>query len=41
MAAIKAMQAKKEGSKMADKVTFAGQKYEIERTKTAADIKKE
>ena len=41
MAAIKAMQEKKEASKVADKVTFAGQSYDIERSKTQKDVRKE
>ena len=41
MAAIKAMQAQKEKSKVAEKVTFAGQAYDIERSKTEKDVRKE
>ena len=41
MAAIKAMQDKKLNAKVADKVTFAGQSYQLERAKTNQDVKKQ
>ena len=41
MAAIKALQDKKNGTKMTEKLKFAGQSYEIERAKTGQDVKKE
>ena len=39
MAAVNSLQAVKSGSKMEQKVKFAGQSYQVERVKTANDIK--
>ena len=41
MAAIKALQDKKNGAKVSEKLKFAGQSYQVERAKTGQDIKKE
>ena len=41
MALAKSLEAKKSGSKMEQKVKFAGQAYQVERAKTASDIKQE
>ena len=39
MAAVRAIEAIKSGSKIEDKVKFAGQAYSVERAKTVSDIK--
>ena len=41
MAAVNALKAKQSGGKVADKVKFAGQSYQIEREKTEGDVKQE
>lgn len=41
MAAVKALEARKNGSTMAAKVRFAGQQYSVERAKTDSDVRQE
>ena len=41
MAAVKALEARKNGAKVEAKVRFAGQQFSVERAKTETDIKQE